>query len=181
MIDEKEKDDEDKERQMACYEQNCQQFRSLNQQMNQVPTFGITLTGGLWYAAGAVQGLDGPIRFALLVFAGFSNLALILTVLRIRDVIASYLEKIEEFYPLGFVPGKPKKPKIPLGDYSMISIYCALAGLASVFSFAGAFLEYWPFQVSKSFGVVTLLIMLLILGWWVFRKKKKSTPTLTGA
>lgn len=167
------------ELQKVCYEQNCQQFRSLNQQMNQIPALGITLTGGLWYAAGAVKDLDGSIKFSLLIFAGYSNLALIFIVLRIRDVIASYLEKIEEFYPPSFVPGKPKKPKFHRGDYSMISIYCALAGIAAVFSFAGGFLEYWPFQFNKIVGFIILSVMSLILGCWVFRKK--STKDLTGS
>jgi len=165
-------DDPEYQSRKVCYEQNFQQFRSLNQQMNQVPPLGITLTGGLWYAAGAVKDLDGPIKFALLVFAGFSNLALIFAVLRIRDVLESYLEKIEEFYPSSFASGEPRNPKVPLGGYSMISIYCALTGVASVISFVGAFWKYWPFRICNWAGAAILLVVLLLLYWRVFRHKK---------
>src|SRR5690606_11036982 len=104
---------DDNERMRVCYEQNFEQARSLNVQMNHVPVLAMTLTGGLWFAAGVTQGLPIDIRFALLLFAGLCNLALALAVLRIRDVLESYLEKLEEFYPKGFASGRPKKPKLP--------------------------------------------------------------------
>jgi hypothetical protein len=64
------------EREKVCYEQNFEQFRSLNEQMNRVPTIAVTLTGGLWFGAAVTQNMDLMIRFALLVFAGLANVAL---------------------------------------------------------------------------------------------------------
>jgi hypothetical protein len=165
------------DRQKACYEQNFAQFRGLNEQMNQVPALGMAITGGLWYAAGAVAGIDKEIKFALLLFAGFSNIALILAIYRIRDVLESYLEKIKEFNPDSFASGEPKNPKVPWGGYSMISIYCSLALIAAVMSFTGALWKYWPFQICNWVGVAILIIVLAIFYWRVFKHKKQAAPT----
>src|SRR4051812_31335852 len=100
-------------RQKACYEQNFQQARTLNTQMNQVPALAMTLTGGLWFGAGVTSGLPVEFRFALLIFAGLCDLALILATLRIRDVFESYLEKIKQFCPQSFASGTPEEPKMP--------------------------------------------------------------------
>ena len=43
------------EREKACYQQNFEQARSLNGQMNRVPVLAMTLTGGLWFAAGVTE------------------------------------------------------------------------------------------------------------------------------
>ena len=59
--------DNDFEREKVCYEQNFEQARSLNGQMNQVPVLAMTLTGGLWFAAGVTENLYPEIRFDLLV------------------------------------------------------------------------------------------------------------------
>ncbi len=153
--------DEEQNRQRLCYEQNFEQARSLNAQMNQVPVLAMTLTGGLWFGAGVTEKLPDEIRFALLMFAGLCNLSLILAVLRIRDVLESYLEKVQEFYPKGFASGKPTNPKLPwLGSYSMISIYCTLMLIAAFFSFFGAFWKYWPFVVPRWAGVIALVVLL---------------------
>src|SRR5574337_553130 len=87
--------DDSFERQKICYEQNFEQARSVNVQMNQVPVTAITLTGGLWFGAGVAEHIPTEIRFALLMFAGLCNLALIVSVYRIRDVFESYLEKVK--------------------------------------------------------------------------------------
>lgn len=134
------------EREKICYQQNFEQARSLNSQMTRVPVLAMTLTGGLWFAAGITENIHCEIRFALLVFAGLCNLALIATALRIRDVIQSYFEKLREFHPDSFVDGKSEDAKVPwLNDYSMIIIFCALMGTGSVLSFGGAFVFYRPF------------------------------------
>ena len=150
------------QRDQVCYEQNFQQARSLNVQMNQVPVLAMTLTGGLWFAAGVTKDLYPEIRFGLLLFAGFCNIALILAAFRIRDVFHCYLEKIETFDSTNFATGKPSNPKAPiLGDYSMISIYCSLLGIGSILSFLGAFGFYWPFPISLWIGVATLILILV--------------------
>ena len=134
------------EREKTCYQQNFEQVRSLNTQMNRVPVLAMTLTGGLWFAAGITENLHCTMRLALLVFAGFCNLALIAAALRIRDVIQSYSEKLENFHPDSFVDGKSKDAMVHcLNDYSMIVIFCVLMGIGSLLSFGGAFAFYWPF------------------------------------
>jgi hypothetical protein len=160
----------DDDRQKACYEQNFEQARSLNVQMNNVPVLAMTLTGGLWFGAGVTQNLPTEIRFALLLFAGLCNLALILAILRIRDVLESYLEKIKEFHPQSFASGRPVSPKIPwLGSYSMISIYAALMFIGGIFSFFGAFWKYWPFELCRWLGVAALISILFVLYLILFR------------
>jgi hypothetical protein len=166
--------DNDFEREKVCYEQNFQQARSLNSQMNQVPVLAMTLTGGLWFAAGVTENLYCEIRFGLLLFAGLCNIALILAAIRIRDVFRSYLERTKQFRPDSFVSGKPKYPKVPqLGDYSMITIYCVLMAIGSVLSFVGALVFYWPFNFESYFGFGGLLLLLVIL-YFVFLKKRNK-------
>lgn len=163
--------DEEQSRQRVCYEQNFEQARSLNVQMNQVPALAMTLTGGLWFGAGVTKNLYPQIRFGLLLFAGFCNIALILAALRIRDVFHSYLERIKEFHPASFASGKPKNPKVPqLGDYSMISIYCVLMAIGGLLSFIGALGFYWPFKFTPWFGLVALIAILVLLYFTLFRR-----------
>ncbi len=167
--------DNDFEREKVCYEQNFEQARSLNAQMNHVPVLAMTLTGGLWFGAGVTDNLPVEIRFALLFFAGLCNLALILAVLRIRDVLESYLEKIEAFRADSFASGKPQRPKLPwLGSYSMISIYCFLMLFASVFSFFGAFWKYWPLDAYRFWGIATFLVILLVAYIVLFRRRSNG-------
>ena len=167
------------EREKACYEQNFAQARSLNTQMVNVPKLAMTLTGGLWFAAGLKENLDDVVRFALLWFAGFCNLSLILATFRIRDVLASYLEKIKEFHLEGYASGKPKEPRMgKLGNYSMISIFCSLMCMASIISFIGAHLYYWKFGLSVWYSVGFLSLLLILVLWGLFGpnilKRKKE-------
>ena len=56
---------------IQAYEQNYEQFRSLNQIMWQIPVLAMTLTGGLWFGVSSIQdsGIDkqinGPAVLAL--------------------------------------------------------------------------------------------------------------------
>lgn len=163
------------EREKVCYEQNCEQARSLNVQMNRVPVLAMTLTGGLWFAAGVTENLYPEIRFGLLLFAGLCNLALIAAALRIRDVFHSYLERIEQFHPCSYASGKPKKPKVPrLRDYSMIIIYCIVMAGGSLLSFIGALAIYWPFKSGLCVGIG--IVVVVLLSWYLvlFRIRGKS-------
>jgi uncharacterized BrkB/YihY/UPF0761 family membrane protein len=177
--------DQEFERKKVCYEQNFAQARSLNEQMNRVPVLAMTLTGGLWFGAGVTENLLSEIRFALLLFAGIGNIALILAALRIRDALESYFEKIRTFHEESFVSGMPKKPILPLlGSYSMISIYCVLLLTASLLSFIGSFGFYWPasFHAPRWLGVVTLIVLLAGIGmYFKFVKKNKPQEWAKGA
>jgi hypothetical protein len=157
----------------VCFNQNCESFRSLNQQMNQIPVLATTLTGGLWFGAGVTESLDMKLRFILLLFAGACNLALALAMVRVRDVLESYFEKIEEFHPASFADGQPtkNKPKLAwLGSYSMVGIYCTLMLLGAFASFVGAFFIYWPFEFCPWFGVAILALTLGALYFILFNR-----------
>ncbi len=145
----------DFEREKVCYEQNFEQARSLNAQMNQIPTLAITLTGGLWFAAGITEKMQTPTRFGLLVFAGVCNIGLVLAILRVRDVFNSYLEKLRIFHEPSFVDGRSANPRMGrLGAYSMVTVYSLLMFVASALSFLGAFAFYWPFDAKMvPFGI----------------------------
>jgi hypothetical protein len=168
--------DESHDRHRVTYEQNFAQARNLNVQMNRVPALAMTLTGGLWFGAGFTEHLSKEMRFALLIFAGLSDLALIFAALRIRDVLESYFEKLKDFYPEGFASGKPTKPKLPwLGSYSMIVIYSMLMLLGGLFSFIGAFWRYWPFEGYRVIGVIVLAVLLGLTYWLSLWLGKKSS------
>ncbi len=161
----------------VCYEQNFEQARSLNTQMNQVPVLAMTLTGGLWFAAGVTEHLDTGIRFALLTFAGFCDLAFVLAILRIRDVLESYFEKLEQFSPPHFASGEPNKPKISwLGRYSMVTIYGSLMLMAAIASFFGGFWKYWPLPEQLRYEGVGALILLLLAIFVVSRATANGPP-----
>lgn len=162
-------------RKRVCYEQNFQQARSLNEQMNRVPTLAVTLTGGLWYGASAVNAVDISIRFGLLILAGLCNAALILASIRIRDVLESYFERLKAFDPESYASGRPSSPKLGrLRGYSMIGVYTSLMGIGAVLSFAGAFGWYWPFTFHRRWG---LLVLLVVLGgvFYVLNQRDRST------
>ena len=152
-------DSHDFERAKVCYEQNFEHARSLNVQMNHIPTIAITATGGLWFAAGASPKMELVMRFGLLMFAGICDIGLVLAILRVRDVFHSYLEKIREFNPPSYADGRPEKPKIVrLGAYSMVTVYASLMLIASLLSLAGALTFYWPFEVgTRAVGVIIVI------------------------
>ena len=90
------------EREKACYEQNFEQFRSLNQIMWQVPIIAMTLTGGLWFGAANVGSMPG-FQVLLLSLGALANLGLILVLTRVRYVMGEYLKAIKQFYPDRYV------------------------------------------------------------------------------
>ena len=93
---------EEFERAKLCYEQNCQQFRSLNQIMWQVPIIAMTLTGGLWFGAASVDGIE-KFSYGLLLLAAIGNFGLIRVLARVRFVMGQYLSAMRDFHAVGFV------------------------------------------------------------------------------
>ena len=119
------------ERDKVCYEQNYQQFRSLNQSMWQVPIIAMTLNGGLWFAAATMHGLEtfkGPLFFLSAVF----NISLIFVLIRVRYVMGSYLDALREFHPAAFVsaPGN----KWYNGNLTVVRAFSAALGLSALCS-----------------------------------------------
>lgn len=92
----------------AAFNQNHLTFRSLNQQMWQIPLISMTLTGGLWFGVSRVQ--DYPIfQVALLFLALVGNAALIVVIQRLRFVMDEYLKWLRVSYERGFVSAQGDK------------------------------------------------------------------------
>jgi hypothetical protein len=123
------------DRDKVCYEQNFQQFRAMNQIMWQVPLLAITITGGLWYAALNVS-LAQDFKRPLFLLSAVLDFALIFVLVRIRYVMAAYLEKVKAFNPAAYVeaPGTCFFNR----NYVVVrafSIALLLAGIGSVVGF----------------------------------------------
>lgn len=162
--------EEEATKQRVTYEQNFRHASTLNDQLNRVPAIAMTLTGGLWFGAGVTEDIAAEIRFGLLLFAGFCDLGLVLIAFRTRDVLHSYLEKIEEYYPPAYASGRPSAPIIDFADYSMIATYCSLMLIGAGLSFLGAFFFYWPFSLNKWLGIVLLFVLMIVLYKKIFTK-----------
>jgi len=92
------------ERDKLVYEQNCEQFRSLNQMMWQVPVIAMTLTGGLWFGAAKIGDMPG-FQYLLLLLAVLSNVGLTIVLTRVRHVMSQYLVAMKGFNEAGHVAG----------------------------------------------------------------------------
>ena len=91
----------------AAFEKNHASFRSLNQQMWQIPLIAMTLTGGLWFGVLRVE--EFPLfQLALLFLAVAGNVALFFIILRLRFVMEQHLLWLENVYPAGYVSAKGK-------------------------------------------------------------------------
>ena len=85
-----------------AYEQNYQQFRSLNQIMWQVPVLAMTLTGGLWFGVSKIDD-NKLLTILLLLTAAVGNITLSLILYRFRFVMQRYLEWLRNAHPSGYV------------------------------------------------------------------------------
>jgi hypothetical protein len=129
------------ERDQVCYEQNCEQMRSLNQIMWQVPIVAMTLTGGLWYAVATITSVDNVARIALLAFSAVANTGLTLMINRVRDVLAVYLKKMKEFNPAAFADASSTTRRLTfLRDRGVCRTFSYLMMLAAIMSAVGALL-----------------------------------------
>jgi hypothetical protein len=162
------------DREKVLFEQNIQHFRHLNEQMNKVPPFAVTLTGGFWYVA-FIQHLsptlsphlEATARFLLMIFAAIANFMLVLIAIRIRDVMRGYQRKFEAFSGQDSQSKKEEIGAFRFRNYSMISMYSAMMLTASAVSLIAAFMIFWPqmglplcygvFGVPGAFIVVVLL------------------------
>lgn len=116
----------------AAFDQNHASFRSLNQQMWQIPLISMTLTGGLWFGVSRVE--DFPLfQLALLFLAFAGNAALFVVILRLRFVMEQHLLWLEKAYPAGYVSAKGKDwYNKPFLVRSLFQSMLFLAGLLSL-------------------------------------------------
>lgn len=163
----------------SVFEQNFAQYRALNEQLNRIPPFAVTLTGGFWYIAVVVQnygtlsaGYESLARFCLMVFAGVCNLVLVFIAIRVRDVMRAYEGSLKNY--AGSSWPDTSRGRIPfLGDYSMIGMYCTLILGGSLLSFVAAFALFWKgTQHPTHVGIVgsILALITLILGYVLLPK-----------
>lgn len=127
------------EREKACYEQNYQQFRAMNQIMWQIPIIAITLTGGLWYAVSTQQGI-ALFRAPALFLGAVLDLALIIVLIRVRYVMGAHLERLRAFYPDGFVEAAGTEEGASLFHRRKVVLYAfnVALGIAALGCIVGA-------------------------------------------
>lgn len=128
------------DRDKACYEQNFQQYRAMNQIMWQVPLLAITITGGLWYAALNVTGVQ-DFKRPLFLLAFVLDVALIAVLWRVRHVMSAYMVHIERFHPKSFV--KASGRGLFNWPYTVVSAFSLALAIAAIGSLIGFFNLNW--------------------------------------
>lgn len=170
------------DRDKAAYDQNYSQFRSLNDHLLRLPTLSTTLTGGLWFAAGVQDKLPLAleVRFALIYLAGWFGVMLILVMFRLRDVMQSYLDRLQTFNPAMFATGEPKNPQLPglLRSYSMVRLFAVMAFIAAALSWVGAFWLFWPSTWPCVWWGVGATIALVLATFGVIMRRKSAELTI---
>ena len=115
----------DFQRGKVIFEQDCQEFRSLNGFLWQIPVIVSTLTGGLWFGAGKID--DRFLQAALFLLAGCANLCFVVVLWRLRrGVMEPLLGRITEYQD------RPRNA----GKYTMIIMFSILLALSFLLSVA---------------------------------------------
>jgi hypothetical protein len=138
------------EREKLCYEQNYEQFRSLNQIMWQVPIIAMTLTGGLWFGATKVLEMRAA-QYALLFLACVGNAGLVVVLKRTRFVMGEYLNKIKEFHPDGYVDAS--RGGFLEGNKVVMRTFATLLALSAIMSLIGILLLACSARLPLSEGI----------------------------
>ncbi|TJW00083.1 MAG: hypothetical protein E5W97_30345 [Mesorhizobium sp.] len=113
--------------QKVIYEQRCEDFRSLNGFLWQSPLLIMTLTGGLWFAVASFD-ISDRARSMLLLFAGISNLLMIIALIRLRYVMQRVLADIRSYDGKGKIGG----------NFIIVGTFCLLLLAAAVGSFVAS-------------------------------------------
>lgn len=123
------------EREKVIFEQDCQDFRSLNGIMWQVPVIVSTLTGGLWFGVTKIG--DEPfIASSLFLLAAVANVAFVVVLWRLRrGVMEPLLERIRAFQGRSGTTGR---------RYTVISVFSGLLLFSATISVAGFVMKFVP-------------------------------------
>ncbi|WP_415921293.1 class I SAM-dependent methyltransferase [Tateyamaria sp. SN6-1] len=136
---------------IQAYEQNYQQFRSLNQIMWQIPVLAMTLTGGLWFGVASLG--NRPVLVSvLLLTASVGNLTLAAILYRFRHVMECYLEWLKAADPESFV-----ETNKPSADQSWVERKCNTGKTVRTLFL---FLLYWAAGLS----------MVVLASYWAERE-----------
>jgi hypothetical protein len=115
------------DRAKVIFEQDCQEFRSLNGFLWQIPVIVSTLTGGLWFGADKVDS-NSLVRPALWLLACVVNVVFVVVLWRLRaGPMENLLNRIHAFQ------GVPRSR----GKYTMIIMFTLLLALSAIVSFLG--------------------------------------------
>lgn len=104
----------------TIYEQNCEDFRSLNEIMWRLPVIVMTLTGGLWFGL-ATLNFSTAARIGLLLLAAGANVGFIVALYRLRFIIGKLLDSIHAYQ------------ETPKGSgYIVVSVFAVMMGATAV-------------------------------------------------
>lgn len=95
------------EKEALVYQQNCEEFRSLNGFFWNIPLIMMTLNGGLWYSVASLDLGLGAQR-GMLAFAVVANLVMVVGLQRIRSIMEHLLESIRDFQETEKPPGRSR-------------------------------------------------------------------------
>jgi hypothetical protein len=126
----------DFDRKKVIFEQDCQEFRSLNGFLWQVPVLVSTLTGGLWFGADKVA-TGSVVRPALWLLSCCVNLVFVAVLWRLR---AGPMEAL-----LGRIHAYQDVPRSG-GKYTMICMFTFLLVLSAVISLVALFYDLGFFK-----------------------------------
>lgn len=84
------------DKQALVYEQNCNEFRSINGFFWQVPLIMMTLNGGLWYSVASLS-LSVTAQRGILAFAIFANIVMVVGLQRLRGIMQHLLTQIHAY------------------------------------------------------------------------------------
>lgn len=124
--------DTEQQKLLASYSQNSESFRSLNQQMWQIPLISMTLTGGLWF--GVSKADTSPLfQISLLALTAAANIGLLVILFRLRYVMQRHLDWLEAFNAAGFVgaPGTSflTRPFVVRSTFQLLLFLAAITSL----------------------------------------------------
>lgn len=106
------------------YEQRCNEFRSLNGFLWQIPLIMMTLNGGLWFSVASLD-LSHHGQSLLLSYAAVANIVMILALFRLRFVMGRLLAGIRQYE--GVTP--PKHGWIIVSLFSALMLTAAVGAL----------------------------------------------------
>lgn len=164
------------EREKATFEQNCAQLRTLVQELHKKPLMAATLTGGLWAAlsifkpdpAGAPAVISGIFSLIAIV-----NAFIAIAVLRLRDVMESYIEQATKFSAdFGAKGGRPTRPFLPwVGGFSIALTYVFMTGTIVITAWLAPFF-FLGWTIASCLPTVVTLAG--VGGWFWFTTRRRA-------
>jgi len=109
------------DKQDLIYEQQSNEFRSLNTFFWQIPLIMMTLNGGLWFSVATLE-IDPLVQRGMLWFAAVANMVMAIALVRLRHIMGELLTEIRKY------EGRPE----PKADRIILWLFCGVFGLAAI-------------------------------------------------